>query len=184
MSDSQEISTESYIADAGNTFGMAVANAVYVAIEDQIDVEALAGDADAITEFSEKITDEVLDDMSPDISAFAQDFLGDENEQEASDEQVIADYASSLKDDIGAVVIEWVTATVALRVAGLDDFAPHENLLQRAVLGVFAAEITEINGGDAETDEVDGSDADAEDDGDNFIEAPDPDDEEDNDNDN
>ena len=178
MSDSQEISTESYIADAGNTFGMAVANAVYVAIEDQIDVEALAGDADAITEFSEKITDEVLDDMSPDISAFAQDFLGDENEQEASDEQVVTDYASSLKDDIGSVVIEWVTATVALRVAGLDDFAPHENLLQRAVLGVFAAEITEINGGDAET-EVDGSDADAEDDDDNFIEAPDQDDEED-----
>ena len=51
MSDSQEISTESYIADAGNTFGMAVANAVYAAIENQIDVEALAGDADAITEF-------------------------------------------------------------------------------------------------------------------------------------
>lgn len=183
MSDSQEISTESYIADAGNTFGMAVANAVYAAIENQIDVEALAGDADAITEFSEKITDEVLDDMSPDINEFAQDFLGDDNEQE-SDGQVIADYASSLKDDIGAVVIEWVTATVALRAAGMGDFAPHENLIQRAILGVFAAEITDGNGGDTETDEVDGSDADAEDDDDNFIEAPDPDDEEDNDNDN
>ena len=156
-----------------------MANAVYQAIENQIDVEALDGDAEAITAFSEQITDEVLNDMEPDINEFAQDFLGDDNEQE-SDGQVIADYASSLKDDIGAVVIEWVTATVALRAAGLGDFAPHENLIQRAILGVFAAEITDGNGGDTETDEVDGSDADAEDDVDNFIEAPDEDDDNDN----
>lgn len=179
MSDNtQEISIEAYIADAGNTFGTAVANAVYQAIENQIDVEELAGDAEAITAFSEQITDEVLNDMEPDINEFAQDFLGDDNEQE-SDGQVIADYASSLKDDIGAVVIEWVTATVALRAAGMDDFAPHENLIQRAILGVFAAEITDGNDNGPEEAEDDDADnfieAPDDDDDDNFIEAPDED---------
>lgn len=177
MSDSQEISIEAYIADAGNTFGTAVANAVYQAIENQIDVEALDGDAEAITAFSEQITDEVLNDMEPDINEFAQDFLGDDNEQE-SDGQVIADYASSLKDDIGAVVIEWVTATVALRAAGMGDLAPHENLIQRAILGVFAAEITDGNGNEPEDADADDGEE-AEDDND-FVEAPDEDDDNDN----
>lgn len=178
MSDNtQEISIEAYIADAGNTFGTAVANAVYQAIENQIDVEALDGDAEAITTFSEQITDEVLNDMEPDINEFAQDFLGDDNEQE-SDGQVIADYASSLKDDIGAVVIEWVTATVALRAAGMGDFAPHENLIQRAILGVFAAEITDGNGNEPE--DADADDGEEAEDDDNFIEAPDEDDDNDN----
>lgn len=178
MSDNtQEISIEAYIADAGNTFGTAVANAVYQAIENQIDVEALDGDAEAITAFSEQITDEVLNDMEPDINEFAQDFLGDDNEQE-SDGQVIADYASSLKDDIGAVVIEWVTATVALRAAGMGDFAPHENLIQRAILGVFAAEITDGNGNEPEDADADDGEE-AEDDND-FVEAPDEDDDNDN----